>query len=166
MTLKIREGINPENETKHNDISHVQLLLAQLSRKSTERSQKVLERLSRNGAKSVACTTNRSSKETMSSRKINYSGISLKDVYKNLPITERLPSLKKEQDGVGLQEIKKDQISFPNSEIYMDMAIAKTKSGSLKYSLELKNIGEDEYQMFEEHLTSKIQEEVKNLVLK
>ena len=99
---------------------------------------------------------------------MKYSKIAYIKIYPN---KEKLPSVNRtlsKQSLPSTERKNKIEYNFPNSDITLDITTTSNKKNNcVKYVLEIKNLhDEDNYQFFEEHLTSKIRDEVKNLALK
>ena len=64
--------------------------------------------------------------------------------------------------------LNKELTSLPNSKITIEKkpSLAEPKTFSLKYSFQIENLEQDEYQLFDQEFKEKIEEEVKILILK
>lgn len=110
-------------------------------------------------------------RESMSLRRIDYNEIFKNNVYKHNFTPSKLPPVKykanKIKPEIKRTEVNKSALSFPNSELSLDINTEFDKSSNrLKYVFLVKNLQSDRQKELENKITERISKEIKKLALK
>lgn len=125
------------------DLTRLQLIKSRFERKESETSRgapSILKQILNNSTKlkSLNKSTHRSSNDTMSVRKINYSEIFKNSVYNKIPPTSQVSILPAVSSSPRLPQMKrsvtKSSLNFPNSDVKLDITSTfDKKTNDLKF---------------------------------